>query len=86
MFMKQLDIRKEIADFIIEEYNADDDVYLSYTPLRAYMDSLDMVDLVIWLERHFHIEVPNDFEFWQKWHRLNDIVRFVEMKLKEKEL
>ena len=76
--MNRNEIKIRIAKYIIKNFSADEDIYVDYTPLSMYMDSLDMVQLIGWIESQFNIEVPADLEFWNEWHNLNDVVKGVE--------
>ena len=82
--MKKKSIKKEIGEYIIRQYEADEGVYVDYTPLYVYMDSLDMVDLVSWVERRYRIDIPTDYDFSSEWSYLNDVVKYVEKKLEER--
>lgn len=77
-------LKKEIGDYIIEQYKADEDIFVDYTPLFVYLDSLDKVELVMWIEKHYNIDIPANDDSWMQWEYLNDVVKYVEKKLEER--
>lgn len=82
--MRKKSIKKEIGEYIIKKFKADEGVFVDYTPLCVYMDSLDMIDLVTWVERRYRIEIPTDYDFSSEWSYLNDVVKYVEKMLEER--
>lgn len=82
--MRKKSIKKEIGEHIIKQYKADEGVYVDYTPLNVYMDSLDMVELTMWVEKRFKINIPVEYDTWERWRYLNNVVRFVDKELEGK--
>ena len=78
-----MNIKKTIGEHVIKQYKADEGVYVDYTPLCVYLDSLDMLELTGWVEKRFKISIPSDYASWEEWKYLNDIVKYVEKRLEE---
>lgn len=78
--MKIEEIKKDIADYIMFQFNADEDI-LADAPITAYMDSIDMVMLVCWVEGRYKITLPDRVE----WTHLNDVVKDVERRVRQDE-
>ena len=79
-----MNIKKIIGEHIIKQFKADEGVYVDYTPLCVYLDSLDMLELTGWVEKRFQIIIPTDYATWEEWRYLNDVVKYIEKRLEEK--
>ena len=70
--------KMEIADFIKSKWNLTDD-QLEGDILTAYMDSLDMIELAMELEKMYKITISDDELFG--WRFFSDVVRCVREKV-----
>lgn len=72
------DIKKYLSRYIKKTYNAGE-YDINYNRLGVYLESLDIVDLVIEIERYFRITI-DDYEGWENMY-LNDIVKYINSKI-----
>lgn len=72
------EIKKYLSEYIKEQSYADD-YDINNCVLNSYLDSLDIVDLVIEIERHYDITI-DDYNDWDEMY-LDDIVRYIKNKL-----
>ena len=79
--MKMSKICKEIADFIKDRWNVQEED-LEAQPLVDYLDSLDRIELGMELERMYDITILD--EELKDWAWFSDVVRCVYNKVVEK--
>lgn len=72
------EIRNHIETYLKETYKADDNDMKHYA-LNSYLDSLDIVDLVIEIERHYDITI-DDYNDWGDMF-VDDIVKYINSKI-----
>ena len=72
------EIKKYLSEYIKEQSYADD-YDINNCVLNSYLDSLDIVDLVIEIERHYDITI-DDYNDWDEMY-LDDIVKYIKNKL-----
>lgn len=72
--MTREEIRNEVADYIVSALGVKDDIRRNGVQLSSYMDSLDDVMLVMWLEQQYGIQIPDI----PHWNFLDDVVDVVE--------
>jgi acyl carrier protein len=76
-------IRNRLLYFIKEIIGKENyDIFIKYIDndmLSLYMDSLDIVDLVIEIEKHYDITI-DDYNDWDEMY-LDDIVKYIKNKL-----
>ena len=72
------EIKNYLSEYIKEQTNADD-YDINNSVLNFYMDSLDIVDLVIKIEKHYDITI-DDYNDWDEMY-LDDIVKYIKNKL-----
>lgn len=73
-----VEIKNYLSEFIKEHSDADD-YGINNCVLNSYLDSLDIVDLVIEIEQHYGITV-DDYNDWDEMY-LDDIVKYIKNKL-----
>lgn len=76
--MTRQEIEERTIRFLVEEFEADADEIQPDAPLTKTLglDSLDFVDLVVFIDTHFGIKVkPEDF---QQMKTFNDFYSFIE--------
>jgi acyl carrier protein len=82
IFAKNNEIMEEIKNYIEtylkETYKVYDDDIHQYV-LSSYLDSLDIVDLVIEIERHYDITI-DDYNDWGDMF-VDDIVKYINSKI-----
>jgi acyl carrier protein len=72
------EIKNYLSEYIKEQSDADD-YDINNSVLNLYMDSLDIVDLVIEIEKHYDITI-DDYNDWDEMY-LDDIVKYIKNKL-----
>lgn len=72
------EIKNYLSEYIKRE-NDVDDYDINNSVLNLYMDSLDIVDLVIEIEKHYDITI-DDYNDWDEMY-LDDIVKYIKNKL-----
>lgn len=72
------EIKNYLSEYIKRE-NYVDDYDINNSVLNLYMDSLDIVDLVIEIEKHYDITI-DDYNDWDEMY-LDDIVKYIKNKL-----
>ena len=72
------EIKNYLSEYIREQTDADD-YDINNSVLNFYMDSLDIVDLVIEIEKHYDITI-DDYNDWDEMY-LDDIVKYIKNKL-----
>ena len=72
------EIKNYLSEYIKEQTDADD-YDINNSVLNLYMDSLDIVDLVIEIEKHYDITI-DDYNDWDEMY-LDDIVKYIKNKL-----
>lgn len=72
------EIKKYLSEYIKEQSYADD-YDINNCVLNSYLDSLDIVDLVIEIERHYDITI-DDYNDWDEMY-LDGIVKYIKNKL-----
>lgn len=72
------EIKNYLSEYIKRENDADD-YDINNSVLNLYMDSLDIVDLVIEIEKHYDITI-DDYNDWDEMY-LDDIVKYIKNKL-----
>lgn len=73
---------EEIKNYIetyLKETRKVNDYDMNHYALNSYLDSLDIVDLVIEIERHYDITI-NDFHDWGDMF-VDDIVKYINSKI-----
>lgn len=73
---------EEIKNYIetyLKETRKVNDYDMNHYALNSYLDSLDIVDLVIEIERHYDITI-NDFYDWGDMF-VDDIVKYINSKI-----
>ena len=73
---------EEIRNYIetyLKEICKVDGYDINHCPLSLYLDSLDIVDLVIEIERHFDITV-DDYNDWGDMF-VDDVVKYINSKI-----
>jgi acyl carrier protein len=73
-----VEIKNYLSEYIKEQFDADD-YDINNSVLNFYMDSLDIVDLVIEIEKHYDITI-DDYNDWDEMY-LDDIVKYIKNKL-----
>jgi acyl carrier protein len=82
-----MDIKENLKNILIEELNLDDltpEEIEDDAPLFGEglgLDSLDAVELVVLLEKHFRVEVKNLDEGRAAFQSINTLVAFIEERL-----
>ena len=74
-------IKEYISDYLKNKCNATD-YDINHSILYHFMDSLDIVDLIINIEQEYYIEV---YDYETEWGELyvDDIVKYVKQKISE---
>ena len=69
-----------VLNYVINEYQEDEDDEITYdTPLISggFVDSFSMVSLKVFLEKKFHIQIPDDKATPEAFDSVNKIVDLV---------
>ncbi|MGM0666965.1 MAG: acyl carrier protein [Bacteroidota bacterium] len=81
------DIKDLVLTYVINEYQEDEDDEITYdTPLisSGFVDSFSMVSLKVFLEKKFHISIPDDEATPEAFDSVNKIVDLVNGYLEKK--
>jgi len=81
------DIKDLVLNYVINEYQEDEDDEIAYdTPLisSGFVDSFSMVSLKMFLEKKFHISIPDDEATPEAFDSVNKIVDLVNGYLEKK--
>jgi acyl carrier protein/D-alanine--poly(phosphoribitol) ligase subunit 2 len=81
------DIKDLVLNYVINEYQEDEDDEITYdTPLisSGFVDSFSMVSLKVFLEKKFHISIPDDEATPEAFDSVNKIVDLVNGYLEKK--
>lgn len=81
------DIKDLVLNYVINEYQEDEDDEITYdTPLisSGFVDSFSMVSLKMFLEKKFHISIPDDEATPEAFDSVNKIVDLVNGYLEKK--
>jgi len=76
--MDRVQIKEKVINILSEEFEADPDVMADHAPLLKTLDldSLDVVDLVVLVERHFGFKMQTaDFAGIQTFNDLYDVIK-----------
>lgn len=74
------EIREHLSSFI-KKMNPVDDADINELVLGDYLDSLELVDLVLEVEETYHIEIDErDVNKWPDMH-LMDVVQYIKNKI-----
>lgn len=73
-----VEIKNYLSEYIKEQFDADD-YDINNCVLNSYLDSLDIVDLVNEIEKHYDITI-DDYNDWDEMY-LDDIVKYIKNKL-----
>jgi acyl carrier protein len=79
------DIKDLILTYVINEYREDEDDEITYdTPLisSGFVDSFSMVSLKVFLEKKFHIKIPDDKASPEAFDSVNSIEKLVKSYMK----
>ena len=71
-------IKEYLSDYLKKNCNADD-YDINNTVLNLYLDSLDIVDLVLEIENHYNITIEEYHDWGDVF--LNDIVKYINEKI-----
>lgn len=74
-----MDEIKNYIETYLKETHKVSDYDMNHYALSLYLDSLDIVDLVIEIERHYGITI-NDYYDWGDMF-VNDIVKYINSKI-----
>lgn len=75
-------IRETLGDWLRKNKDADDYDLNNWT-LGTFLDSLDIVDFVVEIEKTYDIDVSDDYYEWDS-KSFDDVVKYVTVKVNEK--
>lgn len=83
IYVEKADYRKEkakreVIDFVVKKHFKEDADRLKSLPLT--LDSLDRIEIAMWAEQEYEIEIPQEEAF--EWNYLSDIAMSVASKIK----
>lgn len=79
-----MDIKKQLKEILVQGLNLEDvttEDIDDEAPLFGEglgLDSLDAVEIVMLIQRHFHVEIKNADEAKKAFTSINTLVRFIE--------
>ena len=73
-----METKNKVAELLLDKYKQDKDILEG---AALYMDSLDKVEVAMWAEKEYGIEIYDEELF--AWTFLSDIVNCIENKTKQ---
>lgn len=73
-----METKNKVAELLLDKYKQDKDILEG---AALYMDSLDKVEVAMWAEKEYEIEIYDDELL--SWTFLSDIVNCIESKIKK---
>lgn len=73
-----METKNKVAELLLDKYKQDKDIL---DGAALYLDSLDKVDIAMWAEKEYGIEIYDEELF--AWTFLSDIVNCIENKTKQ---
>lgn len=73
-----METRNKVAELLLDKYKQDKDILEG---AALYLDSLDKVEVAMWAEKEYGIEIYDEELF--SWTFLSDIVNCIESKIKK---
>lgn len=73
----------EIKDFVLEylnKYHDLDEYDINHTLLGMFMDSLEILDFVIEIEKKYEFDMDDDWAQWED-YTVDDVVIYIKKKL-----